>query len=305
MTTRRQFLARLAKLSVFQRGGVRAPHKPLLLLFALGRVHRRDERLVGYLEVDRRVGELLREYGPAQRTSASYPFWHLQSDELWFVAEAPDVPLKKGGRSPAIGYLKEHNTHGGFPQAVHQLLAGDEDLQRQAASVILQLHFPRTIHEELLESVGLPAEWTDDPIRLPAAKGRRARRSGFRAEVLEAYRQRCAVCGFDVRVAGHAFGLDAAHVMWHQADGPDEVTNGLALCALHHRALDRGVIGFDDELLVLVSSRAIGTQGFDEHFLAHRGQRLREPKSKSQSLELAHVDWHRREVFRGAPLAST
>lgn len=304
MTTRRQLLSRITALSVHQRGGVRAPHKPLLLLFALGRVHRRDERMVGYREIDRRVGRLLREYGPPKPTSASYPFWYLRNDQLWVVAEAPDVPLKKGGGSPPIGYLKEHDTRGGFPESVHQLLAGDEELQREAASVVLQRHFPRSIHEELLESVGLPAEWAEDPVRLPAEKARRVRRAGFRKEVLEAYRQRCAVCGFDVRVAGHAFGLDAAHVMWHQAEGPDEVTNGLALCALHHRALDRGVIGIDAERRLLVSARATGKSGFEEHFLAHEGVPLLEPRTRGALLAAEHADWHRREVFRGSPRVS-
>lgn len=92
--------------------------------------------------------------------------------------------------------------------------------------------------------------------------------------------------------------------MWHQADGPDEVTNGLALCALHHRALDRGVIGLDGERRLLVSARADGESGFEEHFLAHQGRPLREPRSRKALLDPAHADWHRREVFRGAPRAS-
>ena len=44
-----------------------------------------------------------------------------------------------------------------------------------------------------------------------------------------AYGDRCAVCG-----------VEAAHVMWLQAGGPDDVRNGLVLCALHHAAFDRG-----------------------------------------------------------------
>ena len=36
------------------------------------------------------------------------------------------------------------------------------------------------------------------------------------------------------------FGLEAAHITWHAGDGPDLVPNGLVLCTLHHKALDRG-----------------------------------------------------------------
>ena len=46
--------------------------------------------------------------------------------------------------------------------------------------------------------------------------------------VLTAYEYRCTVCGFDVRLAGVSVALDAAHIRWVQAAGPDEETYGLA-----------------------------------------------------------------------------
>lgn len=295
-----QLLERVTQLNVFERAGIRAPHKPLLLLFALGRVQRAEDRLVGYREVDRCVGELLREFGPARRTSASYPFWHLQTDDLWRVAEASDVPMKRGGNTPTVRWLKEHDTSGGFPPDLQVLLEDDEALRRQVAALVLHEYFPTTIHEELLEAVGLPAEWSTEGIALPQGLPLRKRRPGFRKEVLAAYDHRCAVCGFDVQLAGHPFGLDAAHVMWHQANGPDEVTNGLALCALHHRALDRGVIGLDEKLLLRVAPQTSGTSGLTEAFMAHVGKPLRRPLSALHVLDESHVAWHRREVFRSA-----
>ena len=35
-------------------------------------------------------------------------------------------------------------------------------------------------------------------------------------------------------------GLEAAHIKWFQARGPDVVQNGLALCSLHHKIFDLG-----------------------------------------------------------------
>ncbi|MDI8841686.1 ACP phosphodiesterase, partial [Salmonella enterica subsp. enterica serovar Anatum] len=40
--------------------------------------------------------------------------------------------------------------------------------------------------------------------------------------------------------------LEAAHIRWKQHHGPCEVPNGLALCAIHHKAFDRGSIGLDE-----------------------------------------------------------
>lgn len=38
-------------------------------------------------------------------------------------------------------------------------------------------------------------------------------------------------------------GLEAAHVQWHSQNGSDDVSNGLALCSLHHTLFDLGVLG--------------------------------------------------------------
>jgi putative restriction endonuclease len=65
-----------------------------------------------------------------------------------------------------------------------------------------------------------------------------ARDSSFRRRVMEAYQDACAVCGLQ-------FGLvDAAHIVPVEVRGStDETANGIALCALHHRAYDNGILG--------------------------------------------------------------
>ena len=63
---------------------------------------------------------------------------------------------------------------------------------------------------------------------------RRVHQRAFRERVLEAYREQCAICHLR-----HQELLDAAHIV---ADAEDEgdpvVSNGLALCKLHHAAFD-------------------------------------------------------------------
>jgi putative restriction endonuclease len=41
---------------------------------------------------------------------------------------------------------------------------------------------------------------------------------------------------------------------WFNYAGPDDADNGLALCALHHRLFDRGVLGLSDSCRLHVSS---------------------------------------------------
>lgn len=61
----------------------------------------------------------------------------------------------------------------------------------------------------------------------------------FRREVLRAYRDRCAICHLRERPV-----LDGAHLVPDREElGVPRVSNGLALCALHHRTFDRDLIG--------------------------------------------------------------
>jgi putative restriction endonuclease len=57
----------------------------------------------------------------------------------------------------------------------------------------------------------------------------------FRERVIRAYREQCALCGLR-----HQELLDAAHITPdREADSEPVVSNGLALCKLHHAAFDR------------------------------------------------------------------
>jgi len=70
----------------------------------------------------------------------------------------------------------------------------------------------------------------------------------FRSRVLTAYRHRCGACGVQLNL------LDAAHILpVGQPGSTDEVSNGVALCALHHRAYDTALIAFDKDFGLHVS----------------------------------------------------
>jgi putative restriction endonuclease len=50
-------------------------------------------------------------------------------------------------------------------------------------------------------------------------------------------------------------GLEAAHIKWFQAKGPDIEANGLALCALHHKVFDLGAFTILPDTYSLVFSQ--------------------------------------------------
>lgn len=70
----------------------------------------------------------------------------------------------------------------------------------------------------------------------------------FRQNVLEAYGRRCAICSL-----GEGPVLDGAHIVPDSEEpGEPRVSNGLSLCALHHRAYDRDLMGVRPDLTVHV-----------------------------------------------------
>jgi putative restriction endonuclease len=176
---------------------------------------------------------------------------------------------------------------GGFPEAVHEALCRDRSLRDEVVRTLLQSHFPDSLHEDILNEVGLSLD-------LPKPQ----RDPGFRDAVIQAYEHRCAICGYDTKVGQWDLALDAAHIQWHQAAGPSVVQNGLALCALHHKALDRGAIGMAENVTILVSGTLHGQTGIAEWFLAFKGKKLREPHSPSFLPSADYLAWHRRQVFR-------
>src|SRR5262245_57903390 len=285
-------LTRFDELNVWKQGDQRAPHKPLLVLYALGR-WQQGKAEVTFKEAEPDLTALLREFGPPRKSDHSeQPFWRLQRDGVWTVTALTDMPMKTGDDIPRVTALRTHDIRAGFSADVRAALAADSALVARIAVRLLERHFPESLHQDILNAVGLTLE--------TAAADKKKRDPAFRQKVLKAYEYRCAVCGFDVRLGSVSIALDAAHIRWHQAGGPDVENNGLSLCVLHHKTFDFGAFTVA-EGVVLVSDQGHGTSGFQETLMAHHGGKIREPQRPDWRPEPRHLAWHRREVFKGDP----
>ena len=288
---------RIDKLNVWKRGNERAPHKPLLLLLVLARLQRGESRIAHYeRDIRGQLRKLLVDFGPPRKAyRPENPFWYLRSDDLWEIPDEDLAEIRGGGLvgGPTDRLLRDTNAHGGLPAAAHRLLRQKPELVGEAARRLLEGHFPATLHEPILDEVGLSLATRD-----------RRRKPDFRRQVLTAYERRCAICDFDMRIEDSLVALDAAHIRWHARGGPDEVPNGLALCTFHHVTFDRGAIGLErasDGFRVVVSDAANGQSLPFRQLRDCGGQPLRAPQRSEQRPHPDFVDWHRKEVFRGTP----
>lgn len=286
-----ELIRRFTGLKVWRRGSERAPHKPLLLLLSLSRAAGGQTRLTSFSDLEEPLTRLLRDYGPPRKSAhPEYPFWRLQQDGLWEVVSEEPMSLRVSNNDPPRSELRAKRAAGGFTQEVYDQLRKNPGLVAEVAQRLLDANFPSSLHEDILGEVGLSM-----------AAVVRPRDPRFRAEVITAYEHRCAICKFDLKVGVADFGLEAAHIKWHQAGGPDEVPNGIALCVVHHKALDRGVIGLKDDMTVAISAELHGQSWAKEWFEEFKGKPISTPTRAEWHPKSDYVRWHFEQVFRRPP----
>lgn len=295
---REEFLEKLASLRMAPRGGgERYPHKPLLLLWLLGRMQQEGTSACTYEEAEGPVSRLLNDFGPPAigRYRAAMPFFHLEAD-LWELNGDEGQPLNDS----RAALCRAHAT-GRLRPEVEELLRQDPSLIAESARLLIDLNFTPTYLEPICTDVGLDLETAEGSVLQHRRAARRRRRPGFRSEVLHGWRNRCAMCGYDGALGRDPAGLDAAHVFWHSHGGPDDLDNGLALCALHHVLFDLGALGLGADLTVRVSPHYVSrSEQGDRLVYSLEGRSLLDPDPRHPIPKIDHVEWHSKQVFKAS-----
>lgn len=293
---REDFLEKLASLRMAPRGaGERYPHKPLLLLWLLGRMQQHGTSACTYEEAEKPVSRLLDDFGPPskQKYRAAMPFMHLESD-LWELSGDDGAALTDTRASLCRGHAS-----GRLRQEVEELLRKNPSLIAESARLLVDLNFTPTYLDPICADVGLDLEAAEEAAWSPRKLSRPGRRAGFRGDVLHGWRNRCAMCGYDGAMGRDPAGLDAAHVFWHSQGGPDEPDNGLALCSLHHVLFDLGALGLNADLSVRVSPQYVARSELGERLVYDlEGRSLLDPAPKHPPPDTRHIEWHSKQVFK-------
>lgn len=278
--------------------GGRHPHKPLLLLWLLGRAQDGEFGPFTYEEIEQPVDELLAEFGtPSKRDRgrAAMPFFHLE-ESLW-IRQSTVSGEELGDQR---GRLRRARAMGGLRPEVRELLDHDPGLIADAARILLDEHFTDSHFDPITGAVGIELDGSGPAGRVDYFVSRRRRDPRFRAATLQAYAYRCAMCDWDGAVRTQPVGLEAAHVRWHSQGGADAPDNGLALCSLHHKLLDLGVVGLTQDHHIQVAAQFVASSETG-HRLGYdlQDRPLRNPQPRHPKVAIEHIDWHRREVFHG------
>ncbi|WP_457539203.1 HNH endonuclease [Streptomyces filamentosus] len=238
-------------------------HKPLALLWSLGRITRGEARLAPWAEFEDEVGRLLSEFGGrGARVTPHYPFWRLRGD-IWEVKGMPE-----GAVDPGPETLRETDAEAGFVDEAARLLRKAR-VRAKAVRTLSSRYFDADVRPLVLDRVGLGgylnasgqtvAERTDtgaDGVEPPSGPvGRHAvtstrpdRNPRLVRDVKDWHGGVCQVCSTPLEgllgpfsEAAHIQGLGSPH------EGPDHTSNMLCLCPNHHTQFDGLAIYIDPQ----------------------------------------------------------
>ena len=276
----------------------RAPYKPLLLLWLIGRLAAGQPVEVSFKDAEFDLKLLMHRYRLGRSVRVAYPFVYLgQNRELWRVGDSKgdDVTRMPQATKESPVFLREEAVGALTPE--FELALHDPQVRSVIVNALLHMEFPQTLHEEILDDVGLGHLVAPVPSR---------RDPSFKSTVLLAYENRCSFCGFSGSLRDALVGVDAAHVKMRSHSGPDRIDNGLALCALHHRLFDRGALGLNEDRRILVSQHMM----LREHespvpVKDLAGAPMRPPQPGYDAPSVSFIRWHYRNLFVGPQRQST
>ena len=282
---------RFGNLFTWKSGEKRAPHKPLLLLLAIGNVQHCKERLVLFEEIEPKLSRALMLFGPAGRVATpQYPFWRLQNDNLWQVESDGPMKLRQGSDDPAKSALIEKRARAGFLSSDYDSLRNNKKLQSRLIHQLLDAHFPSSIHEDIIAFFDLEIDVPDAQNSEPAGT--------WRQKVLKAYGWKCAVTQFSVGFQRAIFGVEPSFIRWPQAGGSSKANNAIALTTLHRKLFHLGVFTIDAKYLIRVSQRA-SEECLPPGMLSQfDGKKIGLPKDTADHPDKTCLEWHAEEVFR-------
>lgn len=141
-----------------------------------------------------------------------------------------------------------------------------------------------------------PFIYEQERARVSQLTSRVVRDRVFRRIVLSAYDRRCAVTGLKLINGGGRAEVEAAHIRPVERDGPDIISNGIALSGTAHWMFDRGLISFADDLEILVSRQINDQEGIRS--MINRDGRALAPSRAALRPHPHFLQWHRDHCFK-------
>ncbi|HET6620321.1 MAG TPA: HNH endonuclease [Dongiaceae bacterium] len=141
-----------------------------------------------------------------------------------------------------------------------------------------------------------PSEFEQDRDRKSFTVSRIVRDRIFRRIVLRAYSERCAISGLKLINGSGRAEVAAAHIRPVEENGPDIISNGIALSGTVHWMFDRGLLSLSDDLRILVSRQTNDPEGV--RALVNKSGCAFAPQRSFERPHPSFLRWHREHRFK-------
>lgn len=213
---------------------------------------------------------------------------------------ATPVPFTNDNGPIELGLLNEAGRISGRAQAAVRGLS-PRDFNRIVASGLADENplLPRTdfaVVEPVVREERAPFIFDEVRERVSSLVSRVVRDRVFRRIVLRAYDERCAVTGLKLINGGGRAEVEAAHIRPVEANGPDIVSNGLALSGTAHWMFDRGLIGLNYDMRIIISRQANDPDSIRS--VINASGRILVPQREADRPHPHFIRWHREHCFK-------
>ena len=210
------------------------------------------------------------------------------------------VPFDDGSGVIERGLLNEQGRISGRAQAAVRRIS-PQDFDRILMRGLAENHplLPRVGVPEVpfeFDEGQTPFVYEQERERVAAMTTRVVRDRVFRRVVLRAYGERCGVTGLKLINGGGRAEVAAAHIRPVEQNGPDIINNGIALSGTAHWMFDRGLIGFSDDLEIMISRQVNDRDGVES--LINKTGRLIGPLAARDRPHPTFLNWHRENCFK-------
>jgi putative restriction endonuclease len=213
---------------------------------------------------------------------------------------ANPVPFRDNDGLVERGLLNDQGKISGRAQsAVRPISAADfnritELGLAEETTLLPRIDAPSTL--PLTEGPQSPFQYEQERNRVASLTSRIVRDRIFRRVVLRAYDARCAITSLKLINGLGRAEVEAAHIRPVEANGPDIVSNGLALSGTAHWMFDRGLISIADDHEILISRHVNDEAG--ARAIINKTGRILVPARAADHPHPHFLRWHRENRFQ-------
>lgn len=308
----KKYLNAFVKLKRATKNGIKAPHKPLLLLsviqlMAKGEIVNNEikitPQLVAYYKDN--WNWLVKESFFKQ--NFALPFYHLKSEGFWHlkVNFGQSIHLTSSLSIKSFSQLNESIEYAYLDEELFAVLIQVET--REILYQFLLKHYFGTYCESSLK-VRIIDEVADQILHEPPGIYKQIieksdeeeifiRCAVFKKVIPQIYNYTCSfsgmriISGFDIQM------VDACHIVPFAISHNDTISNGLSLSPTFHRAFDRGLVSIDNEYKIISSSSFTETIS-NISIKSYEGKCILLPEQCSYFPSQENLKWHRENIFK-------